>query len=58
MIWMQRKLSCAHTFDARSTLPATRWGSAVVDAALFAPDYEHYVWSPELMTKAQEVYGQ
>ena len=27
-------------------------------AALFAPDYEHYVWSPELMTKAQEVYGQ
>ena len=30
---MQRKLLCAHTFDARSTLPATRRGSAVVDAA-------------------------
>ena len=30
---MQRKLLCAHTFDTRSTLPATRRGSAVVDAA-------------------------
>ena len=30
---MQRKLLCAHTFDARPTLPATRRGSAVVGAA-------------------------
>ena len=30
---MQHKLLCAHTFDAGSTLPATRRGSAVVDAA-------------------------
>ena len=30
---MQRKLLCAHTFDARPTLPATRRGSAVVEAA-------------------------
>ena len=33
MNYMQRKLLCAHTFDARPTLPATRRGSAVVDAA-------------------------
>ena len=30
---MQPKLLCAHTFDALPTLPATRLGSAVVDAA-------------------------
>ena len=30
---MQCKLLCAHNFDARPTLPATRRGSAVVDAA-------------------------
>ena len=30
---MQAKLLCAHTFDAGPTLPATRRGSAVVDAA-------------------------
>ena len=29
---MQPKLFCAHTFDARPTLPATRRGSAVLDA--------------------------
>ena len=29
----QPKLLCAHTFDARPTLPATRRGSAVLDAA-------------------------
>ena len=33
MTCMQRKLSCSHTFDARSTLPATSRGSAVVNAA-------------------------
>lgn len=27
-------------------------------ASMFAPDYEHYSWSPELMKKAEEVYGQ
>ena len=30
---MQPQLVCAHTFDARPTVPATRRGSAVVDAA-------------------------
>ena len=30
---MQPKLLCAHTFDARPTLPATRRGSTVLDAA-------------------------
>ena len=30
---MQPKLLCAHTFDARPTLPANRRGSAVLNAA-------------------------
>ena len=30
---MQPKLLCAYNFDARPTLPATRRGSAVLDAA-------------------------
>ena len=33
MICMLLKLLCAHTFDARLILPATRRGSAVVEAA-------------------------